>query len=550
MKVAKDSGLVYIAQNAFRHPKSPLEPLFRSLLLETPSYNFQKVNLVTDRNNIRKLLSFVNPNLSRNRSEPFTINVEVIGNTAIFCRAETKTHEFIKPGDFRGHGHEFEKAFTVAQVFDSTGHHRIISYDMDDLKLIVRYETDAYVEAFESPVPSMGSKNESLLDMMENLSLSRAETRSSAAIGEGLMIQERGKQVPIGSTLEIKTRVAHKPIDLQEILPQLWVSQTPKLVRAYHKNGLFQPPEVEDVTSDITQWERSHANDIRRLIILLKEITAAVKEVGGAGVIKYGGLNPSLTVSKAEDSKMLPDDLYSYLAGQTTTAQQIELGSEPTKTNLKIGDSLYNVDISTIPYLSAFVRFQRNAHSQDTDLIHGDIPLFQVALKGLESGYRQCFRLLGKNTSQYHTLCETYDFLGVNVLAGQSLDDIFSGLKACKTDYALSLQRYLPFQADKCRARDAAFRFVFLMIRGEFRDEQEDAAKGYNAALFVVSHPGTFKKNARIVVRSVFEERFVISKKQRNQLDRWQNKYSNDSSGNESTTDDEPFDDLSEGYTS
>jgi hypothetical protein len=44
----------------------------------------------TDQNNIRKLLSFVNPNLGRDMLEPFTIDVEVIRNTAIFCRAETK----------------------------------------------------------------------------------------------------------------------------------------------------------------------------------------------------------------------------------------------------------------------------------------------------------------------------------------------------------------------------------------------------------------------------------------------------------------------------
>lgn len=31
--VKKDSGLVYIAQNAARHPDSPLEPLFRSLYI-------------------------------------------------------------------------------------------------------------------------------------------------------------------------------------------------------------------------------------------------------------------------------------------------------------------------------------------------------------------------------------------------------------------------------------------------------------------------------------------------------------------------------------
>lgn len=54
-----DSGLVYIDQNAARNPRSPLEPLFRALYTEHPSFDPRVVDLVTDRNKIRKLLLFV-----------------------------------------------------------------------------------------------------------------------------------------------------------------------------------------------------------------------------------------------------------------------------------------------------------------------------------------------------------------------------------------------------------------------------------------------------------------------------------------------------------
>lgn len=56
-KVPKDSGSIYIAQNAARHPESPLEPLFRALYTTHQSFDIGAVDLVTDRNNIRKLLS-------------------------------------------------------------------------------------------------------------------------------------------------------------------------------------------------------------------------------------------------------------------------------------------------------------------------------------------------------------------------------------------------------------------------------------------------------------------------------------------------------------
>lgn len=145
-QVKKDSGVIYIAQNAARHPENPLEPLFRSLYLKYPSFDIRPIDVVTDRNNIRKLLSFIDPSSARSQLEDFTINIEITKNTALFCREEEKTMEYIGPHEFRGFGHEFEKAYTVTKIRGSTGHHRVISYRFSDLNFVVRYETDGYVD--------------------------------------------------------------------------------------------------------------------------------------------------------------------------------------------------------------------------------------------------------------------------------------------------------------------------------------------------------------------------------------------------------------------
>jgi hypothetical protein len=540
-KVAKDSGLIYIAQNAYRHPESPLEPLFRSLYIEKPSYNIRQVDLITDRNNIRKLLSFINPDLATHGVEPFTIEIEVTGNTMIFSRAETKTHEFIKPNEFKGFGHEFEKAFTKPQGSGTTGHHRVISYRFGDLNFIVRYETDAYVKEVSNPqAHDADTVNEDLVDIMGDLSLSQRNIQLPLSTESRLVVRENGERVPISSTLEIKTRVFHKPLDLEGIIPQLWISQTPNLVRAYHKSGVFAPPKVEDVTREIAQWERSHVDDLRKLVALIKEIFKVARENDGNVVIRYDGQGDSLAIYRREGSKMLPDDLYLKFANESGSTKETE--SDPRRTRIKIGDTFYKVDISAIPYFSAFVRFQRHSQPENTDLIHGNIALFDVALKGLESGYRTCFRSLQGDISQYHILCDTYDFLGIDVLAGQSIDDIFSNLKACKTDYELDYKRYRAIKGDKSRARDAAFRLLSLIIRGEFGDEVKDAAKVYNSVLFVLSHSGTFKRGTRTAVRSAHEERFSITDKQQKQLDRWRERGADNASGYDLTTEDESED--------
>ena len=312
-RLNKDSGLVYIAQNAARHPDSPLEPLFRALYITDPSFEIRSTDVVSDRNNIRKLLSFINPGSSKNGREAFTINIEVANNTTIFCRAETATQEFIQRHEFRGFGHEFEKAYTTSQISDSTGHHRIISYHFGDLKFVIRHETDGYVGA-GSGIPSSRKESEKdvLSNMLGSLSLSPANSPPGAtSTGSKLEVKQEGQVIPLDSTLEIKTRVSHKPLDNQDVMPQLWVSQTPKLVRAYHNNGTFKTPVVEDMTTLIKRWEERNQTHLRKLSALINRIISVVKGCGGSAVVKYDVGGDKLVICKVDGGKMLPKDLYS-----------------------------------------------------------------------------------------------------------------------------------------------------------------------------------------------------------------------------------------------
>ena len=324
-RLDKDSGLVYIAQNAARHPDSPLEPLFRALYITDPSFDIRSTDVVSDRNNIRKLLSFINPGSSRNRHEAFTINIEVAKNTTIFCRAETATQEYIQPHEFKGFGHEFEKAYTTSQISDSTGHHRVISYHFGDLKFIIRHETDGYVGAgtgisFSSKEP----EKDVLSNMLGSLSLSPANSPpNTTSTGSILEVRQEGQVIPLDSTLEIKTRVSHKPLDIQEVIPQLWVSQTPKLVRAYHNNGTFNKPVVEDMTTLIKRWEERNQKHLRKLAALINRIIGVVKGCGGSAAIKYDVEGDKLVICKVDGGKMLPKDLYSKWDDEDTPEAEV-----------------------------------------------------------------------------------------------------------------------------------------------------------------------------------------------------------------------------------
>ncbi|PVH90115.1 hypothetical protein DM02DRAFT_548407, partial [Periconia macrospinosa] len=158
-----------------------------------------------------------------------------------------------------------------------------------------------------------------------------------------------------------------------------------------------------------------------------------------------------------------------------------------------------------------------------TEITYGDIPLFNVALKGIESGYRQCFRSISSNITLYRTLCDTYDFLQVDVCKGRTLGEIIKDLKAA--------QDYDEYR-DKSKARDAAFKLVYSMLRDTFQSNDKHKNTIFNAVLFVTSHPGTFKWKTRNAVRAVYESRFMPSVKQRANLDRW---HKLDSSGQADT---------------
>jgi hypothetical protein len=112
-RLQKDSGLIYIAQNAVCYLDSPLEPLFHILYIANPLYDIRSIDIVTDWNNIRKLLLFINSGSTRNGLDIFTINIEITKNIEIFCCKEAATYKLIGLQEFRGYGYEFEKANTT-----------------------------------------------------------------------------------------------------------------------------------------------------------------------------------------------------------------------------------------------------------------------------------------------------------------------------------------------------------------------------------------------------------------------------------------------------
>jgi hypothetical protein len=76
-------------------------------------------------------------------------------------------------------------------------------------------------------------------------------------------------------------------------------------------------------------------------------------------------------------------------------------------------------------------------------------------------------------------------------------------------------------KATKRAARDAAFLFVYQMLKGTFEDQYKDSMKVFNAVKYIVSHCAVFKYTTRVIIRAAYEERFHISEKQAAELNKW-----------------------------
>jgi hypothetical protein len=336
---------------------------------------------------------------------------------------------------------------------------------------------------------------------------------------------------------------------------------------------------VEDVTAQIKSWEGRKQNDLRKLATLIRRIFNSVKEYESNAVLKYNLEGDKLVVYKVERKEMLPKDLYSKcddvqnLEADTDTQNdstqgpkitqtrqasmsavsdirkqsrpwrltwrllQIGTTGDDLKTTIRIGDMDYSVNVSKIPYFASFVRLQKVTQPEATEFIHEPINLFDVALKGVEMGYRQCFRSLPTDLSQYRTLFETYRFLNVDVLSGMSIDEVIANLKVGKADYDPEERRPIP--GNKSLARDTAFQLLYLILHTQFGDESKDSMKLFNTVMFVVSHPGTFKYRTKRVTRVAYEERFRLTTKQNARLNQWE-KGETVNNARDVTTEEEP----------
>jgi len=156
ISVPLDHGYNFVDQNGHRMGSQTLFPLIRAVQdVESQSgakekFDWSSADIVTDRNGLRKLLRWI---LAKPGDPPrdFRIDMQLAGSkTVLMNRWEQFTKE--EAGTRRSYGFNFEEIMTnpAPGCERGTGYHRIITYDFDGLKMVVRFEVDACLP-YEEP---------------------------------------------------------------------------------------------------------------------------------------------------------------------------------------------------------------------------------------------------------------------------------------------------------------------------------------------------------------------------------------------------------------
>ncbi|KAI1265396.1 hypothetical protein F5Y18DRAFT_51050 [Xylariaceae sp. FL1019] len=307
----QDKGTYYIDQNAGRVPDYPFEPLFRAADAMKSDTRFDNVDVVINRNSLRKFLDLG----GGAHKSSFCVNVAMVHNTMIVERCEKSARDLIRgSGDSRW-GHTFEKTFTKQPPHgaQSTQHHRVLQYNMGGLNCVVRFEVDGCYKPTDEPA-DIGSDafGQDLLVKLRDFAINglpstQSTTGSSSRTGPSP--ESSLKVMPQSTAAEIKT--CGKPRRLGKFMPQLWFGRTPWLIMGHHNQGTFHDVEITDVKSDFAAWETRHQAKLAKMVTLLTQLRQSVQKAGSRRCVAiYEKKSSQLTVFESTANKgALPDDI-------------------------------------------------------------------------------------------------------------------------------------------------------------------------------------------------------------------------------------------------
>ena len=309
-------------ENRFYMSDYPMEPLFRAVSICSPDFDFNAIDIATDRNNLRKLLEFVEDT----RKESFRIDFQKIDNLIVFIRNEENAKQFCDD-----YGKDFEHRFTNDSG-ENGSYRQIVTYKLGDLKILTRFEVDCIEETSE--LVEEGNQDDVLVSAMssikldvekkEKLSMELSKENSKLTVIKSGCFNSKHKKHFVEMTTKSVFRGNFEfP---QSKWNQLFFSNTDVLLIGWHSRGMLQ--KIEKLSfSQVTQRSGREKRDIQ---------------------VVTSKLNDLLTKLKVFASKDCNDQqIYSIIFHRESNENSIEIFSTSNKTQClpqSLLEKLFNFD--------------------------------------------------------------------------------------------------------------------------------------------------------------------------------------------------------------
>ncbi|KAK0244586.1 hypothetical protein EDD85DRAFT_876195 [Armillaria nabsnona] len=297
--VPADNGTFFSDQNGFQMPSAILLPLI--VAVETvaedkkePPFDWSSVDFVTDRNCLRKLLRWIGGGNNEKSMKEFRIDMQLSGKKTVLLNRWDKRYREQASGYTYGYSFENHTTKPASGCESSTGHHRIITYDLGGFKMVVRFEVDACMPTKPGhttkriPVASSSSSPTTvdvLSDLLSGVKIGPPTTSVIAVTpSRSLTVKSGGSYVPQNAILELTTISERRrpQFDWYEQYPQLFLSQTPRHFLGIHNLGRFRAVEKNELSA-LTNQAKMVQPSLNKLVKVLMTIQALVVKKGKTG---------------------------------------------------------------------------------------------------------------------------------------------------------------------------------------------------------------------------------------------------------------------------
>jgi hypothetical protein len=277
------------------------------LSLESPSILAQ-IDLVTGRNNLRKLWSALNPE-DNHYTQPFRIDIEFIpdpsglGGIVLLERWEPpqrRNTAHASPGYHLAY-HEATTKKVLIGSDRTPGCNRVISYTFGGVGMLVKYDISAYI-------PSHDDRNRQVGEDWDQESLFMIDDRDTETTlsecmegldfddpvynGQAIQVRHTNLKPPHqGSLVSIKTKTHLHDFDEDYHFSQMYFSQTSHIVYARHNGGNFDGGSIPRREYNVINGAMvgRHQGTIDRMGAMMRWVRGLAREWKGGLALVWNG---------------------------------------------------------------------------------------------------------------------------------------------------------------------------------------------------------------------------------------------------------------------